>query len=64
MNYFLFFDNDDNGYDRAIVRDWHSSLCSNLMETNDHEYISDPEREEKLIKLFAEAGVEVEFIGE
>jgi hypothetical protein len=40
-----------------------SSTCFRLMEANDNEELPAEEREEDIIRLFAEHGVEVEFVG-
>jgi hypothetical protein len=41
-----------------------SNLCSRLMETNDEVNTVEGDREEEITKLFAQGGVEVEFVGE
>jgi hypothetical protein len=41
-----------------------SVVCRDLMCTNDDQSMYDVDREEKIAKLFAKGGVEVEFIGE
>ncbi len=46
-------------YERRLID---TTACGLLMGTNDDDAIDDRNREEKLAKLFAEHGVEVEFV--
>jgi hypothetical protein len=50
---FLFREDDENDL---------SGICLELMEANDDEYFGPKEREAQITQLFAENGIEVEFV--
>ncbi len=41
---------------------WHSQITEDLMGTNDSSITNDADRESRLIDLFSQIGVEVEFV--
>lgn len=49
--------------DDELYASWHNTdECGNLIEANDSKEIEEPDRERKIAALFADHGVEVEFV--